>query len=255
MWLDGLSAALDILEEDFEIHKDNIKDRFNGELGWMGADFVLGWGAFGSLVDLFIQKASFKKKGLCIAGNVNKSDTMNNYDVLFYETNWVRDFLDLKTHPNIVKAFGINSDIYNQPDMPFPVIYDYIGVGALADWKRWDKMTEKPGRKLVIGEYQDGNVAESSRIANHLLQNGVGVNPMINPFDLAMLYHVSRTAYIPSTIYGGGERAVLEARACGLRVEIESDNPKLQELLDLPEVPDHKRYAEQLKKGILSCLK
>ena len=35
-------------------------------------------------------------------------------------------------------------------------------------------------------------------------------------------------------VQGGGERVVLESRACGTAVLVEPDNPKLSELLELP---------------------
>ena len=90
-------------------------------------------------------------------------------------------------------------------------------------------MAGKQGNKLVVGEYQLNNEQESLNIVRHLVSNGVMVSGMINPYDLANLYHYSRTLYMPSDIYGGGERAVLEARSCGLQVEIEQDNDKLKE--------------------------
>lgn len=248
-WLDGLYAALNLLEEDFEIEKCNLQVT-NPE--YRHYDFVLGWGAFGSRVDQVMQRFSDKQKGLCIAGNATPPTGASNYDVLFYETKWYRPQIDF--HPNIVQAFGINSDIFNTIDIPTPIVWDYIGAGSLASWKRWEKMTEKAGNRLVIGQYQVDNEAESGEIAKTLLKGGVMVAPMVNPFDLAMLYHYSRTAYIPADISGGGERSVLEARACGLTVEVELDNPKLNELLSLEIIPNHYDYAKTLKKGILSSL-
>lgn len=251
-WMDGLWAALGLLEEDFEIDRFNLQtsntDDFPNE-----HDFTLGWGGFGSGVDIALSRVPGIKKGLCIGGNTNPAKGMEVYDVLFYETKWVRDFLNLHLHPNIVHAFGVNTDIYNEIDITVPIVWDYIGVGSLAAWKRWSKMSDKRGTKLVIGEYQLGNEPESLGIAQDLLKAGVMVSNMVSPFDLANFYHWSRTLYMPSDIYGGGERAVLEARACGLNVEIEDDNPKLKELLESP-IYDHHYYAEQLKKGIMSVL-
>lgn len=249
-WMDGLWAALNLLEEDFYITKENLQ--LNNRSG-VNPDFVLGWGGFNSPVDQYLNRFKVNgykipKKGLCIGGNA--FPYYEGYDVLFYETEWTKKYLKLPE--NSVHAFGINSDIYNQPNLPFPLIWDYIGVGSLSNWKRWEKMIDKKGIKLVVGEYQKENSAESGNIANHLLSNNVMVSNMVNPYDLSNFYHWSRTAYIPADINGGGERAVLEARACGLKVEIE-DNPKLEELLTSP-IWDEKYYAEQLKKGILSVL-
>ena len=115
-------------------------------------------------------------------------------------------------------------------------------------------MKKKKGRKLVIGEYQQDNENESLSIVRLLVKNGVMVSPAINPFDLVNYYRWSRKAYIPADINGGGERAILEARACGLEVEIEGDNPKLDELLHIIPIPTEIDYYKALKKGIMSVL-
>lgn len=248
-WMDGLWAALNVLEVDFEVTKHNL----NGEFPPMPAgeyDFTLAWGAFGSRPDREARLLK-GKRGLCIAGNATPTEGANSYDVLFYETKWYRPTINF--HPHIVHAFGVNTDLFNPSPVPVPVVWDYLGVGALADWKRWEKMAGKQGQKLVVGEYQPKNEQESLRIARHLLTTGVMVSNQVSPLDLVNLYHWSRTLYMPSDVNGGGERAVWEAAACGLNVEVEEDNPKLKELVD-SEVKDHRWYAAQLKKGIQSFL-
>jgi len=254
-WMDGLSAALDILSTDFEIVKNNLNDAssyINNNGGLIGdEDFVLGWGAFGSKVDNYMQQLSEYKKGLCIAGNAQPPKGANKYDVLFYETKWYRPQINF--HPNIIHAFGVNTDIFFPSDMSI-ILFDYLGVGSFSNWKRWEKMKGKRGVRMVIGEYQKENEDESLSIVKDLLRYGVMVSDMINPIDLSRFYSSSRTVYMPSDIYGGGERTVLEARSCGCNVEIEPDNPKLKELLNWNPIPDHIWYAKQLKKGILSCL-
>lgn len=244
--MDGLWAALNLLEEDFEITRKNLQEESEYPL----PDFVLGWGGFDSPVDNYI-KDGFNniKKGLCIGGNAFPYH--EGYDILFYETEWAKEYLKLPK--NSIHAFGINSDIYNQPNLPFPIIWDYLGVGSFSYWKRWEKMKEKKGNRLVIGEYQKNNEQESSRIALDLVRNGVMVSDMTNPFDLSNFYHWTRTVYIPAEVNGGGERAVLEGRACGLSVLVEEDNPKLKELLTSP-IWDEKYYAKKLREGILGCL-
>ena len=155
--MDGLWAALNLLEEECEITKDNLKGDKAHYFG--DYDFVLGWGAFGSGVDRIIQQTKLSgdktKVGLCIAGNANPPEGANNYDILFYETKWYRPQIDF--HDNIWQAFGVNTDLFDKTDLVMPVVWDYIGVGALANWKRWYRMTKKQGNRLVGGEYQKGN--------------------------------------------------------------------------------------------------
>jgi len=254
-WLvaDGLWSALDVLENDFEIAKYNLSDK-DVIFEWdIGQSFILGWGAFGSKVDEYIRKNTGYKTGLCVAGNATQVRGAEKYDVLFYETDWI-DKLYLPVHPNKVKAFGVNTDIWSKPEIATPIVWDYIGVGAFASWKRWEKMTEKKGTKLVVGEYQEGNEEESLGMIRNLVRNGVMVAPQASPFDLMNYYSYSRTLYIPANLFGGGERAILEAKAMGLNIEIENDNPKLKELADLPVVPSHIDYAEILKTNILKLL-
>jgi len=251
-WLDGLSHALDCLETDFEITKLNLNDGGILSIPFQDFDFVLGWGGFESKVDKFMQ-TTLCKKGLCLAGNAF-GYTDQKYDIIFYETNWVREFLNLSSLPcKVVKAFGVNTDIYNDVDFMTPLVFDYLGVGALAKWKRWEKMKDKKGIRMVIGEYQTENEIESADIACDLLRHGVMVSNMVHPFDLANIYHWASTLYVPADIYGGGERTILEARACNLKIEIEDDNPKLKELLYC-DIPSHLDYAKKLKDGIMSVL-
>ncbi len=255
-WMDGLYAALQLMEMDFEITKHNLQ--YDGGIKDVNFDFILGWGAFASPVDNVIVKMETKaKKGLCIAGNAMPIPTENIYDALFYETSWIRrNYLSMidDTKCLVKKAFGVNTDIYFKPDMGLPIVWDYIGVGAFADWKRWHKMKDKKGTRLVIGEVQKDNHVESMRIIDDLVTNGVMVSNMVHPFDLAHYYQYSRTLYIPSNQFGGGERAVLEARSCGLTVEVEEDNQKLLELANLEKIPDHHTYANQLTEGIESII-
>jgi hypothetical protein len=241
---DGLSRAIDILGFDKYNITDTIPD-------FTKYDFILGHGAFDSNVDELLQTLP-NKKGLCIGGNV-KEQGDSKYDVMFYETRWVRDFLKLKGE--CYQAFGINTEIHNSED---PILHryksiDYLSVGALALWKRHEKLAYKKGVRLVVGEMQRDNKVESLGIANNLIASGVGVMPQVRSEMLTRLYHASRTVYIPADIYGGGERAVWEAKSCGVMVEIEPDNPKLKELVDSP-VMDEFQYARDLAGGIATCL-
>lgn len=241
---DGLSLAFDILTDTFDIQKVNlvIKDEI------LNADFYLGWGAFGSKVDKILQTCK-GKKGICIAGNVNPPSGALNYDVLFYETKWYRPQINF--HPNIVHAFGYNSDIYFNMEILRDI--DYLGVGAFANWKRWDKFLDKKGRRFIIGEFQKNNPIESQEIWDKLDNDGVFCKDMITGEQLNVEYNRSKTVYIPASVYGGGERAILEARACGCKVEIEPDNPKLKEVMTMP-LWTQVDYAKKLKEAICPLL-
>lgn len=66
-----------------------------------------------------------------------------------------------------------------------------------------------------------------------------------------MVDRLSKTAVVPCETWGGGERAVLEARACGLEVEVNPANAKLLELLNVQPIPDEYTYAEGLQRGFI----
>lgn len=247
---DGLWTALNALETTFYIKRINLSTHLPN---LDGCDFILGWGAFGSGVDRYIQGCHTKKKtGLCIGGNETPL-TDQKYNVLFYETKWVRDFLSLQySTAELLQAFGYNDLIYKNLGITEKDI-DYLGVGAFADWKRWELMKNKRGRRRVIGEFQQGNPIESQKIWDDLSDDRIICKDMVTPTLLNLEYNRARTVYIPASIYGGGERAILEARACGCEVEIESDNPKLKEVKEMP-LWTHQDYAKKLKFGIDLCL-
>ena len=125
-------------------------------------------------------------------------------------------------------------------------------MGAFANWKRQNKLKEKGGYRLAIGEIQKENLNESMSIIADLLSDGIAVSDMVEPEKLNLIYNASARIFIPADTNGGGERAVLEARACERPVEVEFDNPKLYELTKSP-IWDQFYYFDQLKKGIHSC--
>jgi hypothetical protein len=244
-WKDGLYMALKELEKVFDITYQNLD--FGKDVK-KGFDFTLGWGGFGSPVDQYIHSCG-GKKGLCIGGNTTGAWT-DKYDVLFYETDWVRKYLKLdELNVPLVKAFGINSDLFKPPVKKVPIVWNYLGVGALASWKRWERFTNKIGKRLVIGDFQKNNVSESLDIVIHLMLGNVMVSNQVLPEDLPFYYHRAKTVYLPANIYGGSERCVLEARNAGCKVEIEADNDKLKELLTC-KIPTYKDYAKALKQGL-----
>lgn len=257
LWKDGLWAALNLLEKDgFQIDKFNLQKKESDtykEIGYKTYDFTLGWGGFNSPVDKYLKELSKTftgKKGLCIGGNAFPPQGEENYDVLFYETDWYLP--QIMHHKNVVHAFGVNTDIYKPIEDAVP-IWDWVTVGSFSLWKRQGLLKNKGGYRLAIGEIQKENKAESMSIIADLLNDGIVVSDMVGPEKLAIIYNASEKVYIPADIYGGGERAVLEARACGVQVEVEYDNPKLKDLTIGP-IWNHYYYFDQLKKGICSSL-
>lgn len=258
--VDGLWSALNLLEKDFEIVRHNLAtdDTLNMDVN---PDFTLGWGAFDSRVDNQIRAMTKVPTGLCLGGMFKPNETASNYDVIFYETEAHKRFLEeqgVKT--KFVHAFGINTDIYKKlqliADDPFvgcdyPKIWDNISVGSFSPWHRQDLLYDIPGVNLAIGTIDGGNIQESFNYVANLTNRNWMVSNWVPAETLAKFYNMSKKAYLTAEF--GQERACLEARACELEVIVPEDNPKLKELLTSP-IYDHIYYAEQLNLGIMGVL-
>ena len=102
------------------------------------------------------------------------------------------------------------------PDVPKR--WDSLFVGWFASYKRpWLFGARTPAsggaRKLAVGKADVDE--ESLRLAAQLAQEGVEVRSEVPYASLAELYNSALEVHVPTTVEGGGERAVLEARACG----------------------------------------
>ena len=240
------------MERKHKVVRLNLAHPFSGlNLGYF--DFVLGWGAFGSPADNLLMGMTDNKKGLCLAGNATPVPKMINYDVIFYETDWIKKNYLRHAKAYMVKAFGVNDNIFYHNRLMEDKIWDYLSVGSFSYWKNHNKMINKTGTRLCIGEVQKDNMLESMDIIRELVSNDIGVSGTISPKKLNKLYNLTKKVYIPATLEGGGERAVLEARTCGCTVIVE--NEKLQELVDRP-IPTHTDYFNILEETITAlCLK
>lgn len=258
MWHDGLKAAIDLLENDARVSRlDRLNLQKSESYNEGSYDFVLGWGGFNSKVDNFLQRKHSLdpvRKGLCLGGYGSVSKSIKTYETIFYECEWARKWIE-ENHedvPVLIHAFGVNDTIFFKNNRgKDKKVYDYLSVGSYSYWKRFPLLLKKQGLRMVVGQIQKNNLSESFDILYDLVSQGVIVSDAVHPETLAMLYRQSKVVYMPCLEIGGGERGLLEARACGTAVEIEPDNQKLKELLTCP-IWDSKYYAGQLKKGIFN---
>lgn len=253
-WNDGFVDAIHLLNANYSIswiniEVDNISEDTLNEFDFLLVKSNWNWGP-----DKFLRE-NFKnlkvKKGIAISG-VNIPPLYKDslyYDVLWYETNWYKKLL--VNHPNIYHGFGINKNaLIAIPNNP---IYDYITLGAFSPIKRMELLLDVKGTVLVIGEKYES--IDSEKIIQQLMnKNNITIKPFVEYSKLSIFFSQAKTLYIPATIFGGGERAILEARHCGLQIKIEKDNPKLKELLTSP-IWDSEYYCNQLEKGIKSLSK
>lgn len=250
-WNDGFVAALNMLRGDYHITWINIEVDLITEQYLNSFDFLLvksnwNWGPDKLLRETF--RNLKVKKGLAISGVSLPPafQEMLYYDVLWYETNWYKRII--KNHPNIHHGFGIN-----KKDLKVKIVtpvYDYITIGAFLPHKRMHYISKLKGKILVIGEKYDSPY--SDEIIKELEQNkNIDIMPFVEYSRLSNHLCLAKTLYIPATINGGGERAILEARHCGLEIKIEKDNSKLLEIKKSP-IWDSEYYNQQILKGIKS---
>ena len=262
-WVDGFTSAVELMRKDFAVTMWNLFDSKPSAGQINEFDFVMTKSNWGWIVDQYFQSIQAQvqtKSGIMISGSADPKDE-SNYDVLFYETSWYRP--KVEHHPNIVHAFGIDTDLMRPKSVSKK--YDWIAVGAFKPYKRFDRLLDKPGKGIVIGEYpkrqfKGGLLGRLKYLVNAKPDIVVQLNKRdvetlnFMPYeDLCDYYNMSKLAYIPATLNGGGERSLLEARACGLDVVIENDNPKLESMLSEP-VYDHRYYAKQMSDAIVKAV-
>lgn len=250
-WNDGFTKAIEMLEGRYSFSFFNlaVEEPTSKELNKF--DLVLIKSNWGWIPDKFIRGIKLHrnvKKGLLISGVGNPPSFFKNifYDILFYETYWYKN--KILRHPNIVHAFGIDTSLMF-PEKETQTI-DILSVGAIRKYKRLHKLIDKPGNKLIIGDTEGAD----SELLKTLKNNNIKIVNFIPYKKLRSFYNKSKTIYIPANIGGGGERAVLEARACNKKVMIEPDNIKLKELCLSP-IYNHHYYANKINLGILSLSK
>jgi hypothetical protein len=121
---------------------------------------------------------------------------------------------------------------------------------AFCRYKRPWMLLDKPGRRLALsGDPGSDGDDEQSQIRRQLVDSGVTVQAAQGFDDMCQHLAKARAVYLPCTTFGGGERAVLEARAAGAEVLVEADNAKLRQLRDGP-LYDSSYYATQLRRVI-----
>lgn len=137
-------------------------------------------------------------------------------------------------HPRLQHGFGVDTTEFHPVQPPHNRTWDVMFVGAFLPYKRPWLLLEHPGRrKLAIGRIDmlpdlPAFVEQAATIVQHLQTAGVTVRPPVPFHELNALYNAAHTVLVPATVDGGGERAVLEARAAGALVQVAPDNPKLQ---------------------------
>lgn len=222
-WRDGFTEALKILSSVYDVRLFNIEDEIPNLKPF---DWIFVKEGFGGNIIKSIQNKTFSAKlGIFVSSSreIPTDSQLSEFDIVFYETDWYHNHAKLVRHNNCHKAFGIDDSLCNQTSLKKKDI-DNLFVGSIVGYKRPWEITKRKGINLCIGDIQD------KEIESFLKNNNVLVYPYVKYEELSKIYERSKNCIIPCSIHGGGERAVLEARAHGVPVTISSDNNKLKEL-------------------------
>lgn len=251
---DGFSAAMRVLADRHDVrwvnvHPANPDHRKQRSL-ICDADVVLvrsDWGWYPDRAAAAALARTARPCALLIAGS-SRPPTLRQqlrYDALLFETPWYAQFVT--EHPFAVRAFGIDTDVMR--DLGRSRDIDHLFVGRLASFKRPLRLLDKLGRRVAVGDF----ASAPEQVVRSLTDDGVELIDHVSQEELAQLYNRSRSVFVPCELQGGGERAVLEGRACGCSVEIADDNPKLASLLDLPLNSQHD-YAREIERTLAAVL-
>lgn len=247
-WQDGLATALNIIGKDHIVTYHEPWDTIEN------VDVILYHEApctFGGNNSHHYNKVRTNpiKKALLFAGGAIRKEWVSGFDILFLESKINEkecDDLGISWH----HAFGINDKIFKYEKKE--KMYDGMLAGTCASWKRQWLIGEALGDKgLVCGKNQESDPQPFIKCKEF----GTLVLPEQRAESVASLLNQSFTCVNPCDYWGGGQRATLEAMACGVPVICCTDSPKNREFVEAsgfgrvvePNAQDIKRAVEELK--------
>lgn len=220
-WKDGLYAAMRIIGQKHEVRYFDPSD----DVESFKPDWVLFWEApicyQGKDGEMYRRVCSLPfRKALLFAGGEIKPMWVKDFDHIFVESAIDAEACGRFGLPHS-RAFGINDSIFRTQEQP--KIFDAMHHATCASWKRTWLMTGGLGAmSMVCGRFQphDPKCFDDARRDRAL------VLPEQSAESVASLLNASHCLAQTSGFWGGGQRATLEAIACGIPVVATRDSPK-----------------------------
>lgn len=246
-WNDGLKKAMELIETEHEVTYHEPHEHIRN------VDIILYWEAPCTMVGK--DKMNYLNiltnplpKALLFAGGPIKKEWIDGFDLVFVESQINSDECEALGIPHRT-AFGVNTDIFRPID-GYLKHYDGMHQATCASWKRLDLFAKALKDKgIVCGRDQetDPNGFIECR------KQGVTLLPEQPYEEVANLLNQSNTLVQTSEYWGGGQRATLEAMACGVPPIVMSDSPKNREYVEdsgfgaivEPNVEDIKRKVKE----------
>ena len=226
-WKDGLWLAMQIIGKTHEVRYYEPGDELVHEFK---PDWVLYWEApctaNGKDKDKYewVCKLLYKK-ALLFAGGPWDAMWVKDFDHVFVESQIDAEACERLGIPHST-AFGINDEIMKPQRQP--KVWDGMHQATCASWKRTWLMTEAlKDKSLVCGRYQETDPKCWLTAREH----GALILPEQTQESVCSLLNASHCLVQTAEYWGGGQRATLEAMACGIPVIAMSDSPKNCEFL------------------------
>lgn len=224
-WKDGLWLAMKHLEKTYEVSYYDINDEIPSDA------IVMYWeapctinGPYGDKYRRIMNLPN--KKILLFAGGPIQKEWVSGFDIVCVESAINKDEFDAIGVNNIT-AFGINDEIFKPRNIKKQ--YKAIHHATCASWKRQWLVAEAFGNDcILVGRYQSSD----PRPFDESILLGANVIGEQSYERIAELLNESEVLAQTSEYWGGGQRATLEAMACGVPVICMSDSPKNREYVE-----------------------
>lgn len=223
-WKDGLWAAMQIVAQHYKVYYQEPWEEARG-------DIILYWeapctaqGANRHYYENVLKQK--QPKILLFAGGPVELPWVIDFNHVCVESKINKEEFE-RMGMDVSTAFGVNTQVFK----PIPIEKKWDGMlhGTSASWKRQWLIGRALGDKsLVVGRRQPSD----TRPFNEAAEFGALVMEEQTYEETARLINQAHVLVNTADYWGGGQRATLEAMACGVPVVCMSDSPKNREYVE-----------------------